>query len=140
MIYSCEAAGPRTLRREEERFLDVHTKTTEAGGYECKNYEILQFRERPQSCLVPQPFAERYAPAYCCIGVTFKAADLGPVYMGTNHHNESKKKRKKNTSHKHIILKILILFVPDETVSTDSNLQNCSKCVFSCCSTCLALR
>lgn len=95
MIYSCEAAGPRTPRREEGRFLDVHTKTTEAGGYKCENYEILQFRERPQSCLVPQPCAERYAPAYCCIGVTFNAADLGPVYMGTNHHNESKKKERK---------------------------------------------
>lgn len=76
------------------------------------------------------------APDYCCIGVTFNAADLGPVYMGTNHHKERKKKRKKNASHKHIILKILILFVPDETV-VDSNLQNCSKCVFSCCSKCV---
>lgn len=51
--------------------------------------------ERPQSCLVPQPCAERHAPAYCCIGVAFNAADLGPVYMGTNHHNESKKKERK---------------------------------------------
>lgn len=49
---------------------------------------------------------------------------------------KEKKERKKNASHKHIILKILILFVPDETV-VDSNLQNCSKCVFSCCSKCV---